>query len=233
MKKASPEVPVKALMGIIVFLITALSFLFLYINLRAENTELGNKVHNLELQNAELMQIRERYVTLIESLIREGKMSVKDLSASLSQKEVEIITSRIPPVPTPTPQVKPNGLVEKIKQIQREYVQDSTGTEAGQCFTDNDFKQFISDRKTAKIVERLQKDNDFKALLNAIKDMNPEQRADLLDRALNTYRKAWSELRLNPNTASADKLREGQTEAGMKAERLIAQTVVDLVKKMI
>lgn len=131
------------------------------------------------------------------------------------------------------PQVDAERLIDKIKQIQSEYVQDSTGTEAGQCFTDDDFKQFISDRKTAEIVEGLQKDNDFQALLSAIKEMNSSQREELLGRALNTYRKTWSELRLSPTTASADKLREGQTEAGMKAERLIARTVVDLVRRTI
>lgn len=127
----------------------------------------------------------------------------------------------------------PKRLIDKIKQLQGQYVQDSTGTEPGQCFTDDDFKQFISDRKTAEIVEQLQKDTDFKALLNAIKDMNSEQREDLLNKALNTYRKTFSELRLNPKTASSEELRKGQTNAGTKAEKLIAQTVVDLVRKTI
>lgn len=141
------------------------------------------------------------------------------------------------PVPSPSASVSrtvdPKRLIDKIKELQREYVRDSTGTEADQCFTADDFTQFKSDRKTAEIVERLQKDSDFKALLNSIKDMNPEQRGDLLDQALNKYRRTWSELHINPKTASAEEVLKGQSKAGSDAEKLIAQTVVDLVRKMI
>ena len=133
--------------------------------------------------------------------------------------------------PTPVPKPSPEQLLTKIKQLQGVYVKDSTGTEADQAFTDDDLNQFIRDKKTTEIVERLEKDNDFKALVNAIKAMDSEKRSDLLDRGLKTYRHPWSELHLNPKTASADELRKGQTDAGSKAEKLIAQTVVDLVRK--
>jgi hypothetical protein len=141
------------------------------------------------------------------------------------------------PAPTPSAslptKVDPKQLIDRIKQLQTEYVRDSTGTEADQCFTDDDFKQFNSDRKPAEIVERLQKDNDFKRLVSAIRDIDSSQREDLLNKASNTYRKPWSELRLNPTTASAEELRKGQTKAGSEAEKSIARTVVDLVRRMI
>jgi hypothetical protein len=137
------------------------------------------------------------------------------------------------PSPSPTPTIDPEQLVRKIKQLQKEYVQDSTGLEAGECFTDDDLNQFNADKKTAEIVAGLQKDKDFTALLAAIRGMTPARRGELLDRALDTYRRTWLELHLNPKTASAERLREGQTDAGMRAEKLIAKTVVDFVKEKI
>lgn len=135
--------------------------------------------------------------------------------------------------PTLSSKANPEQLIAKIKQLQGEYVRDSTGIEADEAFTVDDLNQFISDKKTTEIVERLKKDNDFRALVNAIKEMGSEKRSDLLDRGLKTYRKPWSELHLNPKTASADELRRGQTVMGSKAEKLIAQAVVDLVRQMI
>jgi hypothetical protein len=148
---------------------------------------------------------------------------------------------QISPNPSPSPsesqtvslKVDPERLIAIIKQLQTEYVRDSIGVEAHECFTDDDFNQFISNKKTVEIVERLHKDNDFGNLVNAIRDLNSDSRSNLLNRALNTYRRTWSELHLNPNSASADELRKGQTRGGMQAEKLIAQTVVDLVRQML
>ncbi|MCA1614567.1 MAG: hypothetical protein LC795_10600 [Acidobacteria bacterium] len=87
------------------------------------------------------------------------------------------------------------------------------GIQAGQCFTDNDLNRFKTDKTVDKIVDDLKKDKDFLAIIESIKGMQGE-RAALLDRALQTYRKTWGELNLNPATASAEELRKGQTEAG-------------------
>src|SRR5258707_750416 len=119
---------------------------------------------------------------------------------------------------------------EDMKKAKHQHGIAQTRT-AAEAFTDVDLNQFIRDKKTDEIVERLKRDNDFNALVNAIKEMDSEKRMDLLHRASKAYRNSWSELHLNPETASADELRKGQTVAGMKAEKLIAETVVDLVRK--
>lgn len=136
-------------------------------------------------------------------------------------------------LPPPSSKVKPERLIDIIKQLQMEYVGESFGLESGQCFTDVDFNKFIRVKKTAEIVERLRNDRDFIAVVTAIRDMKSEDRSALLDKARLTYKKTWRELRLDPRSASADQLRKGQTDAGQKAERLIAQAVVDLVSRMI
>lgn len=129
--------------------------------------------------------------------------------------------------------VEPEQLIDTIKRLQGKYVRDSTGTEAGQCFTDDDFDEFNKQKKTAEIVGELQNDKDFIAIINAVREMDMAKRSALLDKALNTYRKEWRVLKLNPATASPDELLKGQSTAGMKAEKSIAQTVVDLVKRLI
>lgn len=129
--------------------------------------------------------------------------------------------------------VDPEQLIDRIKRLQGKYVRDSTGTEADQCFTDDDFDEFNKQKKTAEIIGELQNDKDFIAIINAVRGMDMAKRSALLDKALSTYRKEWRLLKLNPDTASPAALLEGQSKAGMKAEKLIAQTVVDLVKKMI
>jgi len=135
--------------------------------------------------------------------------------------------------PSPSPKVNPERLIDIISQLQVEYVRESFGLESGQCFTDVDFKTFMHEKTTDKIVEGLRRDQDFIAVVNAIRDMNTEHRSALLNRARRHYKSTWAELGLDPRTTSANELRRGQTDAGQQAEKLIAQAVVDLVRQMI
>lgn len=133
----------------------------------------------------------------------------------------------------PSLRVEPERLIDIIKQLQMEYVGESFGSESGQCFTEVDLNKFTRENKTSEIVEKLKKDKDFAALVSAIKDLKPGERSILLDRARKTYKKTWLELRLDPRTTSADELRKGQTVHGQRAEKSIAQAVVELVSGMI
>ena len=133
-----------------------------------------------------------------------------------------------PPLPT---KVNPELLINKITQLQRANVRDSVGKQAGQCFTEVDLDKFKAEKKTAQIVGQLEKDKDFLAIVDSISEMKPEERTALLDRALGNYRKTWAELGLDPDSSPKEKLREGQTEKGQEAEKLIAEAVVDLVRK--
>lgn len=129
------------------------------------------------------------------------------------------------------PKVNPEQLIDKITQLQHAHVRDSIGTQSGQCYTNIDLNKFKTNKTTAEIVGQLQKDKDFLAIVDSIKAMRSEERAKLLDRGLQTYRRTWAELGLDPATTSAAELRKGQTEAGQEAERLIAEAVVDLVRQ--
>jgi len=127
----------------------------------------------------------------------------------------------------------PERLIDLIKSQQGKYVRESYGLQAGQCFTDVDYNSFEQDKTTSKIVGQLRQDGDFRTLVSAIKAMQPDKREDLLARAAKTYKSTWAELNMNPTTAPREQLIKGQTDAGQKAEREIAEAVVDLVKQMI
>ena len=126
---------------------------------------------------------------------------------------------------TPTPSItKPDKLIEIIKQQQGKNVRESHGEEASQNFSESDLANFIKGKKTTKIAEELKRDNEFIDTVFAIKAMPPNERQKLLERASNTYKPTWAELgKIDPH---------GQTEAGQKAEKMIADTIVNLVKEL-
>jgi hypothetical protein len=71
----------------------------------------------------------------------------------------------------------------------------------------------------------LRKDKEFTNVVLALKASPPHEQQKLLDAALNTRRPTWAELgRID---------RQGQTEAGQEAEKMIAEAIVNLVKELL
>jgi hypothetical protein len=134
--------------------------------------------------------------------------------------------------PSPTPAVDPETLIQTIKDKQHERVGDSTGTLDYQCFTEPKLAQFKNAKIPAQVANDLKKDASFIDLVLAIKAMAPAARQSLLDRAAKTYRQSWSQLGLDPATASKGDLLRGQTDSGAEAERAIAESIVALVKDL-
>jgi hypothetical protein len=136
--------------------------------------------------------------------------------------------SNTPPVnsgntPVP-PNIKPDKLIEIIKQQQEKNVRLSYGEEASQNFSSVDLANFVREKTTAKIAEELKGNNEFLDTVSAVKAMPPAERQKLLDRAAVTYKPTWAQLgKIDPS---------GQTEAGQRAERMIAEAIVNLVKEL-
>lgn len=130
-----------------------------------------------------------------------------------------------PPTPTPTlPLTKADLLIQIITEQQQENVRESYGELAGQNFSDVDLKEFIRNRAAQNIAEQLKSDNRFLDVVLAIKRLSPSERQQLLQRGLNTHKPTWAQLgKVDP---------KGQTEAGQKAEKMIAEAIVTLVKKL-
>jgi hypothetical protein len=127
----------------------------------------------------------------------------------------------------------PDELLNIIRRLQKKYVRDSWGKLDYECFTEVDLEKFNNEGILFKIVTSLEKDKGFKSLTERIGRMPIAQRADLLNRAENTYKRTWSQLNFNPNTSSREQLLTGQTEAGTKAEKSIAETVVSSANRQI
>ena len=118
--------------------------------------------------------------------------------------------------------ISANDLISVIKYYQDKHVRKSYGEYDGECFTDVNYKTFREDKITEQITNELRKSNLLKELVKEIGKLNEAEREKLLNRGLSTYQPTWSELgRISV---------EGQTIAGQRAQKDIAQTIVDLVK---
>jgi hypothetical protein len=127
-------------------------------------------------------------------------------------------------VPPESSTVKPEELLEIIKSQQQSEVKESFSELRGQNFSDEDLKEFKEKNVPKLATERLKHDSHFIDVVLAIKRMELISRQKLFITSLQTYKKTWGELKRIS--------REGQTEAGQEAERLIAKAIVDLVKEL-
>jgi len=118
--------------------------------------------------------------------------------------------------------ISSEDLITVIKYYQDKYVRKSYGTYAYQCFTSDDYTSFCNDRVTEKIRSELQKSKLLDKLVGEIGKLEESERNQLLNKGLTTYQPTWSELgRISE---------EGQTIAGQRAQKDIAETIVNLVK---
>jgi hypothetical protein len=131
-------------------------------------------------------------------------------------------TAAPPPAPAPQPG-DPAALIRIIKRAQKDNVRESRGESKKDAFTDDDLKRFQETNVPERVVLELRTDEEFRAIVRAIAAMDPAKRAKLLSVAATTARPTFEELR-GISTA-------GQTDAGHQADLLIAQAIVELVKR--
>lgn len=163
--------------------------------------------------------------------MKEQVATLKDEVATLRQNKEQIQSqptqnsSNTIPEPIRSARVKPELLAEIIMEQQRKNIKESYGEQAYQCFTDEDLRQFVQNETPQKVTDALKWDNRFIDLVLAIKDMNPSDRQKFLNSCLRPLRQTWAQLgRISP---------EGQTEAGQRAEMMIATSIVDLAKNLV
>lgn len=114
-------------------------------------------------------------------------------------------------------------LVELIKKYQDRYVGKSFGEEAYQCVTEIDLQRIRRQIASGEIAEELGADKNFLKLADEIRSLTVAQRNQVFARGQRTYRQTWRE---RGGISSA-----GQTVAGQKGEREVANHIVGLVKK--
>lgn len=120
---------------------------------------------------------------------------------------------------------KPEELVSIIQEQQKAQVKESSGQQEWQCFTEDDLKRFVDNKKLDSITEQLKHTPRFLNVVLGVRLMEPGHRAELIRSADKPLRPTWSQLgRISP---------EGQTDSGQNAEKMIASAIVRLVKELI
>lgn len=143
---------------------------------------------------------------------------------------VEQLKSNIPQPTSSAVSPQPSGanpeeLISIIQEQQRKNVKESWGELAHQAFTDDDLTRFVQNKTAERITNSLKRDPHFLDVVFAIRKMEPGRRLELLISADKPLRLTWAQLgRIS---------REGQTEAGQEAERMIATAIINLVKELV
>jgi hypothetical protein len=111
-------------------------------------------------------------------------------------------------------------LITFIRSIQNKYVKISY--HETNCYTDIDYRKFIDNGTTEKIKNEIKENKEFKALVDRIKNLTPENRNTLLKKAQGTCQQTWAQ----QGTINS----KGQTDAGQSAQLDIADAIVALIQ---
>jgi hypothetical protein len=112
-----------------------------------------------------------------------------------------------------------------VQQLQRSHVKLSYGEAAYEAFTDEDLNRFVKDDVPGQVKEDLKHNNTFISVLLSVQDLTPVERQRLLKACLKPLHPTWAQLgRVGPG---------GQTEAGQRAEILVAGAVVELARELL
>jgi hypothetical protein len=118
-----------------------------------------------------------------------------------------------------------NSLADVVRKYQRQNVRESYGELAHECFTWDDLSLFTRTKKATRIAEGLKRSRAFLQVVVALRNMPSEDRDKLFKACRRPLRPTWAQLgRITP---------EGQTDAGVQAEQLIADAIVDLAQRLV
>ena len=115
-------------------------------------------------------------------------------------------------------------LTDLILWQQRKYVRTSTGELAHECFTDVDFESFKAAGTPQKIVERLKTAKDFEVIAEALRTLPGVRFNEVINGAKQLARPPWRQM------GFIDREGRGQTEAGHKAELMIAAAIAVILR---
>ena len=162
--------------------------------------------------------IQERRITKLETQVDQLNKEIERINPGIGYSEPKTETSQ-------KYSVKPEQLISIIQKQQRENVKESWGKQENQCFTSSDLDRFTQNQTPRRITESLKNDPEFLDVVAVIRTMEPGAQMKLLQAADKPLRPTWEELGRTS--------REGQTETGQEAERMIATAIVDLTKELI
>ncbi|MGA2740152.1 MAG: hypothetical protein ABSG65_22265 [Bryobacteraceae bacterium] len=104
-----------------------------------------------------------------------------------------------------------------IQKLQVDNVKESCSET--DCFTDIDYKSFQNDHRAQQIAEEQRRSSPFLKAARALGNLSEDKRQAACELLRQPYRKTWAQL--------VEVSCKGQTVAGNKAERDIANALVD------
>ncbi|PWU19826.1 MAG: hypothetical protein C5B50_05200 [Verrucomicrobia bacterium] len=117
-----------------------------------------------------------------------------------------------------------NEIRNLVQKAQRKHVRESYGELAYQCFTEQDYQAFDREQRAHSISSNLKANRKFMEAVLSLQQKSPADRALLINDLRHPLRPSWAQL--------GQVSKEGQTEAGRRAELDIANAVADLVSQL-
>ncbi len=116
-------------------------------------------------------------------------------------------------------------LIQLIIEQQKLFVRQSYGESATECFTWDDLDRFKQENTIAKIQRNLEENNKFRDLVSMLIELPDRKRRDIFQKGKCVFKKNWGEL--------GEITIAGQTDAGQKTKKMIADTIVELAKEQV
>lgn len=123
--------------------------------------------------------------------------------------------------------ISPERLIDIIKEAQKANVRASTGVDSYNSYTNDDLTQFTDRKRPEAIAMEESRSREFHAVVLVVKRMPPIDREGLLRAAIQPLRPTYAELGRVVSDGS------GQTDAGQRAELLVAEAIVDEMQRML
>jgi hypothetical protein len=118
-----------------------------------------------------------------------------------------------------------DSLLAFVKSTQVANIKASTAPDAQNCFTDDDYIQFEKQGRAAAIAKTALSSTKGKQVLADVRAIPAAERAKIFEAARNIARPTWAQLGDIPADGS------GQTDAGNRAERILAGELIDQIEK--
>lgn len=112
-------------------------------------------------------------------------------------------------------------LLDQIVTIEKKYVQDSWGTNRGECFTDEDYAAFTRERKAKAAVDDFAQSEAYSKLKSKLSDADTEVWNRILGQVRTQYQRTWAEV--------GEITRKAQTTAGQQAQKDIAYEIGEFI----
>ncbi len=115
--------------------------------------------------------------------------------------------------------------ISVIARYQKKHVRESYGEWAGQCFTWIDLDAFNAQDVPVQVKSKLKQDAAFSQLAKCLGELSPDAWATIREEGLNHFKPTWAE--------QGKVSRSGQTDAGQRAEKMIAAAVVEAAEELL